>query len=357
MLSKTDKIGWRDKRHLLSINDFSREEIETILKAAKGLEPYSNEGNELSICRGFILKPIFFEPSSRTLDSFTSAMSILGGKVQPPHLTITSSMEKGESEIDTVVTYAQYSDIMVIRHPQPHSVYRFAEAIDKIENTVRIINAGDGYNEHPTQSLFDIYTIFQQFQTLDGLTLIVLGDLKYGRTVHSLIPGLRKFQNINIMGFPVTDLKLPDNLRDENYSEFKMSELHEQIKSLDKDSKVVIYATRVQWERMARKIYKELDKLDSAAKQRIRREIVSQFNYKINKTLLDSTPQQTILLHPLPKGDEIEDDLFYSDHPKLMPIRQMRNALQVRMAILGLFCGQEEKVMQPEKHVVVSNSL
>lgn len=356
MLSKTNNIGWGNKRHLLSIDDFSRKEIETILEVAKKLEPYSNEGNELSICRGFILKPVFFEPSSRTLDSFTSAMSIMGGSVQPPHLSITSSMEKGESEIDTVVTYAQFSDLLVIRHPQPHSVDKFAEVIDSLENRARIINAGDGHNEHPTQALFDLYTIFQQFKTLDNLTLIVLGDLKYGRTVHSLILGIRKFENTRIMGFPVSNLKLPDNLRNKDYSEFRMNELHNQIKNLSQDSKVVIYATRVQWERMARKIHKELDKLDSAAKQRIREEIVSQFKYKINKSLLDTTPPQTILLHPLPKGEEIEDDLFYSNNSKLMPIKQMRNALQVRMAILGLFCGQEEKVMQPEKYVIVSNS-
>ena len=344
ILLKMAQIGWRGHRHLLSIDNFSREEIETLFNATNILHQYSNEGTQLALLKGFILKPVFFEPSSRTQNSFEVAMLAMGGGVLSPHSTSTSSMEKGESEEDTISTYAQYSDFLIIRHPQKDSVRKFATLLDGQINKVKVINAGDGSNEHPTQSLLDLYTIFKRFGTLDDLTFLVIGDLKYGRTVHSLILGARKFNGIRLVGFPVGDLKLPEILRKNDYSEFDINQLSKFVKGIDPNSKVVIYATRVQWERIAKKIHKDFDKVDSNTKKQIRRKVVGQFNYKISKELLDNSPSQTILLHPLPKGDEIDDELFYLNHSKVVLIEQMRYGLSVRMAILGLFAGKEEEI-------------
>ena len=338
------QIGWRGHRHLLSIDDFSREEFETIFATADSLHTYSGEGKQLDLLKGFILKPVFFEPSSRTQNSFEAAMLAMGGSTLSPHSNSTSSMEKGESEEDTIITYAQYADFLVIRHPQKNSVRNFTKLLDGQTNRAKIINAGDGPNEHPTQALMDLYSIFKKFNTLDNLTFLLVGDLKYGRTVHSLTLGARKFNNTKIVGFPVGNLKLPNALRKNDYSELDLGQLPKFIKDLNPNSKTVIYATRIQWERMAKKIHKDFDKLDSSIKNQIKREIVSQFNYKISKELLDSTPSQTILLHPLPKGEEINDELFYSNNPKVVPIEQMRYGLSVRMAILGLFAGKEKEI-------------
>lgn len=339
------EIGWRGHRHLVSIDDFSREELEIIFNATNILHPYSGEGNQLGLLRGFILKPVFLESSSRTQNSFEAATLALGGSNLSPHSTRASSMEKGETEEDTIITYAQYADFLVIRHPQRNSVRNFTKLLNNQNNKTKIINAGDGPNEHPTQALIDLYTILKKFNTLDDLSFLIIGDLKYGRTVHSLILGARKFDNTKIIGFPVGDLKLPNDLRKSDYSEFDISQLSKFVKELNPNSKIVIYATRIQWERMAKKIHKDFDKLDSNTKNQIRREIVSQFNYKITKELLDNMPIQTILLHPLPKGEEINDELFYSNQSKIIPIEQMRYGLSVRMAVLGLFAGKEKEIL------------
>ena len=338
-----NQIGWRDHRHLASIDDFSRTEIEHILKTAFFLEPYSGEGNVLYILQGFILKPVFFEPSSRTQNSFEAAMLAIGGQNLSPHLTVTSSMEKGETEKDTITTYAQYSDFLVVRNARENSVREFAEMLNDQENRAKIINAGDGSNEHPTQGLLDLYTIKRELAELDGVTYLLLGDLKYGRTVHSLVLGAQKFNGVKSVGFPIGGLSLPDKYLHDGYEEHDISEIRQFLESLPRNSRVAIYATRVQWERIAKERGYDLENLGEEQKAQVRTEIYKELNYQVTEELLEVSPATTTLLHPLPKGPEIPDSLFYSNNPRVAPIRQMRYGLPVRMAVLGLY-GKEEAI-------------
>ncbi|MBI1979101.1 MAG: aspartate carbamoyltransferase [Candidatus Aenigmarchaeota archaeon] len=345
------EIGWRGHRHLLSIDDFSREELEAMLNAANVLTLDSDEGQKLDILKGFILKPVFFEPSSRTQNSFEAAMLSMGGSNLSPHLTITSSMEKGETEQDTITTYAQYSDFLVVRHPRPNSVREFAITLDKQGNRARVINAGDGSNEHPTQALLDLYTVMKEFKELDGVTYLLLGDLKYGRTVHSLVLGARKFDGVSFVGFPVGGLSLSPQYRQNGYNEHDISDFRQFLETLPRTSRVVIYATRVQWERIARERYENFDQFDEKEKARIRSEIYKELNYQVTAEHLAVTPDLTTLLHPLPRGSEIADELFYSNQLQVAPIRQMRYGLPVRMAALGLYGGKEKEIFELPKGI------
>lgn len=330
------QAGWRGHRHLVSIDDYSRGEIDHILKTALFFEPYSGEGHVLYILRGFFQKPVFFEPSSRTQNSFEAAMLALGGQNLSPHLSITSSMEKGETEKDTITTYAQFADFLVIRHPRPNSVKEFAEMLDKQDNRARIINAGDGSNEHPSQGLLDLYTVRRELGELDGVTYLLLGDLRYGRTVHSLVLGAKKFDGVRFVGFPVGGLSLSKEYRPDGYEEHDISQLQQFLEDLPRNSRVGIYATRSQWERIARERGYNLEETTNEEKAKIRNEIYQELNYQVTEEHLKISPDSTTLLHPLPKGPEIPDELFYSHHPKVAPIRQMRYGLPVRMAILSL---------------------
>ena len=341
------QIGWRGHRHLLSIDDFSREELETIFNATNILHQYSNEGTQLPLLKGFILKPAFFEPSSRTQNSFEAAMLIMGGSTLSSHSPAEAKW-KGETDEDIITSYVQYADFIIIRHPQPNSVKNFAKILDSQDNRAKIINAGDGPNEHPTQALTDLYTVMKEFGTLDGVTYVFLGDLKYSRTVHSLILGAKKFNGIRFIGFPVSGLNLPEEYTPTNYEQHDITKLSQFLRSLDPNSCVVIYTTRTQWERIARERY-NFDELDEGTKTRIRTEIYKEINCQVTREHLDSSPTTTILLDPLPRISQISDELFYSNHPKLIAIKQMRYGLSVRMAILGLFAGKEEEILSLRK--------
>lgn len=341
------QVGWRGHRHFLSVADSSREELESMLDFTVILEPYSGEGNKLSICRGSILQPIFFEPSSRTLKSFEAAMKTLGGDVLSPHLSIASSMEKGESEEDTVTAYAQNADILVIRHKEADSMKRFASRLERGDqsNGVRIINAGNGPDEHPTQALSDLHTVRKYFGgELDGITYILLGDLKYGRTVHSLILAAQKFDGISFVGFPVGGLGLPTIYEPHGYKEYDIREFERFLKDLDPQTRLVNYLTRVQRERIAQERSPDFDYLDDRERARILADIYQEIKYQVTGEHLDASPRDTVLLHPLPRGSEISDELFYSPHPKVAPIKQMRNGLPARMALIALYSGKEEEV-------------
>jgi len=346
------EIGWRGHRHLLSIDQFSRSDIEDVLGFSRKLRPFSGEGSELSILRGRILKPMFFEPSSRTIDRHTGAILTMGGKYNPPLIPEASSMEKGESEEDTVITAAQTSDILAIRHPERYAPHKFAKLIDNLKsNTARVINCGDGSNEHPTQTLLDFYTIAEELGTLDGLTWLIVGDLEYGRTVHSLVKGIQKFSGNKVIGFPVDELRLPQEYRPNGYHEFNFDDLANVASEIPRGARVVLYATRVQVERIARKRYPDYDNLDEIKKKEIQNGIYKEFKYQITFKLLDALPEKTRLSHPLPRGNEIGNDVFNSHSPKVVPIGQMRYGLPVTMAYLALFSGLEEMLHEPERYV------
>ncbi len=202
-------MDWKG-RDVISIRDFSKEDIEFVLKVAERLEEELNEKGSLDYARGKILATLFFEPSTRTRLSFESAMHRLGGSVIGFSSASSTSVKKGESLADTIKTVEQYSDVIVIRHPMEGGAARLAAEVAGIP----VINAGDGSNQHPTQTLLDLYTIKKAFGKIDGLTIGLLGDLKYGRTVHSLAEALA-FYDVELYLISPELLRMPKHIVDE----------------------------------------------------------------------------------------------------------------------------------------------
>lgn len=300
-----------NKKNLVSIDQLSRNDIKFILDCAKLLEPFSGKGNKLDICKGEILITAFFEPSTRTEMSFVSAMHTLGGNAQI-FRERGSSREKGESKIDTLRVLEQYCDIIAIRDPESGSVSRYADSLG-----IPVINAGDGSNEHPTQALLDLYTIKKEVGSLDNLKVVFIGDLKYGRTVRSLIKALRRFSKNSFFGVSPKMLKLPDELKGSDYEEINIDEISEVEPN-------VIYATRIQKERMVSWEGKKI-------------------SYEINKKILENLPEKTRIMHPLPRVDELNPEL--DDDPRVIPFKQARYGLQTRMALISILSGHEKEIL------------
>jgi aspartate carbamoyltransferase catalytic subunit len=291
---------------LISISSLSKDEIELILRCAELLEPFSGKGNKLDVCKGEILGLLFFEPSTRTEKSFQSAMYRLGGDVIV-HKDAGSSREKGESKIDTIKVIEQYCDILVIRDTQLGSVSSYAGL-----SHIPVINAGDGAGEHPTQALLDLYTIKKEIGRLDNLRVVFTGDLKYGRTVHSLIKALRKFSGNMFYGTSPKPLGLSEELKGNDYEEIGIAELSQ----VQPD---VIYATRIQKERLG---------------------YPASFSYEINNKILETLPSKTRIMHPLPRVDELNPEI--DSDPRVVPFKQVRHGLTTRMAILALMLDHEK---------------
>ena len=339
------RSGFRGKKHFFSINDFNREELEFINYAAKGLHRYSGGGNKLPILHGYILDPMFFEHSTRTLKSTIAAMETMGGTCLPPHMEVYSSRMKGEPKLDTLVAVSQDCDMIAIRDKSPDTMQQYMQLPDG-HNLVPLINCGSGAHEHPTQCETDLRTIDKWHNTLDNLLVLIAGDLKYGRVPHSLIYGLRKFSNNKVVGFRVRDLGLTENYRDNGYEEHDISYLPEFVKQIDPNTKTVLYVTRIQWEREAQKRNQDFDSFTPERKEEIRKEIqLEEYSYEITPSVVDSTSESTIVMHALPRGPELSDELFYY-HKKVKAIDQMRNSVPVRMALLGLFLGKEPEISE-----------
>ncbi len=297
-----------DRKNFLDIDSLSKKDIELLLRYAEILE--AERGSKLSICRGKILVTAFFEPSTRTEKSFEAAMYVLGGDVLV-HREAGSSREKGESKLDTLHTLEQYSDIIAIRDPEAGMMQRYAEELD-----IPVINAGDGHNQHPTQAILDIYTIRKEIGRLNELKIVFLGDLKYGRTVHSLIKGLRLFGNNDFSGVAPPGLELPRSFAGSDYSKIDM----EDVFKIKPD---VIYATRIQKERM---VLEERDK----------------YSYEINKAFLSRLPKHTRIMHPLPRVNEINIEV--DKDPRFIAFKQVRNGVHTRMAVIALLLGHESEL-------------
>jgi len=307
-----------DKRDLLDINSLSREEIELILHYTGILEPFSGRGNKLNICKGEILITAFFEPSTRTEMSFATAMHTLGGDVQC-FKPSGSSIEKGESKEDTVQILEQYCDILVIRDPEIDSVKRYADLVN-----IPVINAGDGSNEHPTQALLDLYTIWKKFNTINGLRMAIIGDLRYGRNLHSLVEIFGKFDNNKIIGISPPGLELPNNFKTEDFKGIitEMDKLDEILAEIRPD---IVYAGRL------RKEYLPLG------------ENPMKYKYEINRDILENLSEKTIVMHALPRVDELNPEV--DSDPRFIPFKQARYGLQTRMAIIALLLGHEKELM------------
>ena len=295
-------------QNLLSVDDLSHDDVAYILGSAAMFEEKLKEADALDMLQGKILSTLFFEASTRTRLSFETAMHKLGGKVLSVDGSL-SSIKKGESLSDMGRIISSYSDIMVMRHPESGSVKELASM-----STVPVVNAGDGANQHPTQALLDLYTIVSEKEELAGLNIGFLGDLKYGRTVHSLARLLEDY-DVNFVMISHPDLKMPKSLVNElnemGHSVTEVQNIQEVIGDLD-----VLYVTRIQEERFPTK--DEFERLKS--------------EYQVNAALLKSAKDDLIVLHPLPRVQEIHPEL--DSDPRAKYFKQAKNGVYVRMALL-----------------------
>ncbi len=298
-------------RDIISINDFSKEELLYILKVTRQMEQKPKD----SLLRGRIMAALFFEPSTRTRLSFVSAMKQLGGKVIGFSNANVTSVQKGESLWDTIKMTSQYADLIVIRNPLEGSARLAAEA-----SHVPVINAGDGSNQHPTQTLLDIYTILKTKGTLENLKVGFVGDLKYGRTVHSLVIALSHF-NPTFYFIAPDELQIPESYLDELFQKkvkyFKTSDLSRFSREID-----ILYVTRIQKERFPDPL--EYEKFKGI--------------YRIDDKFLENVRKDLSIMHALPRVDEIDKSV--DNTPYAIYFEQAGNGIPVRKALLALVLGR-----------------
>jgi len=300
---------------ILSVKQFSRSDLEYIFGVAHEMRVMVERVGTFDLLKGKILANLFYEPSTRTSSSFTSAMERLGGSVIPINEVRYSSVSKGESLPDTVRTLECYADVIVLRHPEVG-----ASAIAAQYARKPIINAGDGIGEHPTQALLDLFTIVEELGQVDGLTVTMLGDLKYGRTVHSLARLLSQF-DIRLNYVSPEILRMPPDiiaeLREQDVPQVEYSNLDAALPDTD-----VLYVTRVQKER-----FENLDNYESVKSA-----------FVIDSSTMSRAKERMIVMHPLPRVNEISMDV--DDDPRAAYFRQMEYGLYVRMALLAMVLGK-----------------
>lgn len=300
---------------IISMNDMSKEEILNILELARKIDETPDD-EKLKFLYGKIIATLFFEPSTRTKMSFESAAQRLGAQVLQLPPVEQSSLKKGESFRDTIKMVEAYSDLIVVRHPLDGAA-RLADETSK----KAIINAGDGSNQHPSQTLLDLYTILEEKGSLENLEIAFVGDLKYGRTVHSLVKALTHF-NPKIYFIAPQILQMPQYLLDElNKNNIKYEVLEDFRDCLDKID--VFYMTRIQKERFPNiEDYEQVKGI-----------------YVINKeNILGKCKDDMIILHPLPRVDEISTDLDDTKHA--LYFKQARNGIPVRQAMMMTVLGK-----------------
>jgi len=298
-------------RDIISIKDFSREEIDHILKSAAAMEPLAKKGSDM--LRGKMLATLFFEPSTRTRLSFESAMLRLGGSAIGFAEPKVASVEKGENLADTVRVVESYADVLAVRHPLEGAARVAAEFA-----SVPIINAGSGAEEHPTQALLDLYTMVKEKKSIDGLSIALVGDLRYGRTVHSLSYALSNYK-VKLYLISPESLRMRREVLETVKGRMRVVEnavLEEVISELD-----VLYVTRIQKERFP-------DPAEYAKVKGV---------YKIDLNLLKNAKEDMIVLHPLPRVDEISAEVDGTPHARYF--QQVWNGIVTRMALLALILG------------------
>lgn len=302
-------------RSLVSINDLSTDELVQVLDLAERFE----QNPAQRVLDGKIVATLFFEPSTRTRLSFESAVNRLGGRVIGFSEASSSSVSKGESLKDTILTVANYSDLIVMRHPIEGSARWAAEV-----SPVPIVNAGDGANQHPTQTMLDLYSIRKTQGTLNNQKIVMVGDLKYGRTVHSLLLAMSRF-NASFVFISPKELQMPVEfklfLQEKGLKYEEHTELAENIKDAD-----IVYMTRVQRERFSDPM--EYERVKNA--------------YVLRRHMLEGTKANMRVLHPLPRVNEIHVDV--DDSPKAYYFQQARNGVYARMAIMTTILGLTDKV-------------
>jgi len=302
------------KKDVLRADQFKPEEIDLIMETARGYEQALSEGKVLDVMRGKVLSTLFYEPSTRTRLSFETAMLRLGGQVISVAEAKSSSAAKGESLRDTIKTVEGYADVIVLRHPQTGAAQEAAAATNK-----PILNAGDGAGQHPTQSLLDLYTILKEQGKVDGLTIALAGDLKNGRTVHSLADLLGNY-NVNFIFVSPEALRMPveivSRLKERGIGITETEDLNEGLRACD-----VLYMTRIQRERFDDP--SEYDRLKDA--------------YVLTRVMLEDAKPGFTIMHPLPRVNEIATDVDSYDGAAYF--RQAANGIPIRMALLALVTG------------------
>ena len=316
--------------HIISVDQFDRESAEKVFSVADEMRPYAERSRITRVLQGAILSNMFFEPSTRTRISFGSAFNLLGGEVRETTEVKASSLAKGESLYDTARVLSGYSDIIVMRHPESGSVAEFAEA-----SRVPVINGGDGPNEHPSQALLDLYTmrteISDQGKSLDGMSIALVGDLRYGRAVHSLCKLLSLYSNTVLHLISPSELALPEQIRalliDRGHTCKVFDDIEIGISGVD-----IVYVTRTQEERFPTQA--DADKYKGLF--RLNQQIYTQ-----------NCAPNTVIMHPLPRdsrseAQELDQDL--NDNPNLAIFRQTDNGILIRMALFALVLGVETEV-------------
>ncbi len=301
-------------KHLIDIKNLTVEEINELIEVANDIiqnkEKYSHK------CDGKKLATLFFEPSTRTRLSFEAAMMELGGNVIGFSSADTSSASKGETVSDTIRVIGCYADIIAMRHPKEG-----APLVASLKSTVPVINAGDGGHNHPTQTLTDLLTIQREKGRLENLTIGLCGDLKFGRTVHSLITAMSRYKNIEFILISPNELKIPeyikrDILEKNNIKWTETNDIEEYMDKLD-----ILYMTRVQKERF----FNEEDY------------IRLKDYYILNKEKLEKAKKDLCIMHPLPRVNEISVDV--DDDPRAAYFRQVENGKYIRMALILKLLG------------------
>lgn len=300
---------------ILTVSQFDREDLETIFEVAHEMYGMVERIGTFDLLKGKVLTNLFYEPSTRTSSSFVAAIERLGGSVVQINNVTYSSVSKGESLEDTVKTMESYTDAIVLRHPEQGSAALAAAAASK-----PVINAGDGPGEHPTQALLDTYTISEEMGHIDGLTITMLGDLKYGRTVHSLAKLLTLF-DVKINYVSPEALQMPELLVKEvdaaGIEQHETTDLDEVLAATD-----VLYVTRIQKER-----FEDPSEYDEVKD-----------SYVITNETLRSAKEKMIVMHPLPRVGEIAPEV--DSDPRAAYFRQMEYGMYVRMALLSLVLGR-----------------
>ncbi|WP_218353380.1 aspartate carbamoyltransferase [Alteromonas lipotrueiana] len=323
--------------HILSVSQLDRDAIEKVFAVANMMQPYAKRQKRTTVLDGAILGNLFFEPSTRTRVSFGTAFNLLGGEVRETTGMSSSALAKGESLYDTARVLSGYSDIIAMRHPAAGSVAEFAQG-----SRVPVINGGDGANEHPTQALLDLFTIERELRYegkgIDGLHIAMIGDLRYGRTVHSLSRLLCLYKNIHFTLVSPPELAMPTPVIDAIENAGHRLTISTRLEgSLNAD---ICYQTRIQEERFE----------SQAEANRYRGK------FRLNQSIYTKHFQsKTVIMHPLPRdsraeANELDNDL--NQNPNLAIFRQTDNGVLVRMALFALTLGVEHLLTRYEKDVI-----
>ena len=332
-IPKVDFVG----SHILSVSQFNREDIDTIFSVADSMQPFANRECVTRVLEGAILGNMFFEPSTRTRVSFGCAWNLLGGEVRETAEIKTSAIAKGESFYDTARVLSGYSDVIVMRHQIEGSVEEFASA-----SRVPVVNAGDGSNEHPSQALLDLYTIRKEVSDLgksvDNLRIALIGDLRFGRAVHSLCKLLTLYDNVHFTLISPPELSLGEEyikeMRAGGHEVVESTDLHDGISHAD-----ILYVTRTQEERFPTQ--EEAEKYKGL--------------FRLNQSIYtEYCEPNTVIMHPLPRdsrgnANELDNDL--NENPNLAIFRQTDNGVLIRMALFSLILDVADKIYESARDV------